>query len=55
VNTKSSVKWMLFVVPKYVEQINGYLFIDTQKSNKIKFVQIDELVIKILVSSMLLM
>jgi len=30
------VKWRRFIVPKKVEQINDYLFIDTYKSNKIK-------------------
>jgi len=36
VNTKNGVKWRRFIVPKKVEQINDYLFIDTYKSNKIK-------------------
>jgi len=30
------VKWRRFIVPKKVEQINDYLFIDTRKSNNIK-------------------
>jgi len=30
----NSMKW--FIVPKNIEQINDYLFIDTYKSNKIK-------------------
>jgi len=30
------VKWRRFIVPKKVEQINDYLFIDINKSNKIK-------------------
>jgi len=33
-NTNSSVKWR-FSVPKTVEQINDYLFIDSYNSNKI--------------------
>jgi len=36
VNMNNSVKWSRFIVPKKVEQINDYLFIDTYKSNKIK-------------------
>jgi len=36
VNTNNGVKWRSFIVPKKVEQINDYLFIDTYKSNKIK-------------------
>jgi len=32
----NSVKWRWFIVPKKVEKINDYLFIDTCKSNKIK-------------------
>jgi len=35
VNTNNGVKWR-FIVPKKVEQINDYLFIDTYKANKIK-------------------
>jgi len=38
VNTNNGVKWSRFIVPKKVEQIDDYLFIDTSKSNKIKFV-----------------
>jgi len=33
-NTNNGVKWRRFIVPKKVEQINDYVFID--KSNKIK-------------------
>jgi len=29
------MKWRRFIVPKKVEHINDYLFIDTYKSNKI--------------------
>jgi len=38
VNTNNSMKWRGFIglVPKKVEKINDYLFIDTYKSNKIK-------------------
>jgi len=36
VNTNNGVKWRRFIVPKKVEQINDYLFIDTYKSNNIK-------------------
>jgi len=36
VNTNNGVKWRRFIVPKTVEQINDYLFIDTYKSNNIK-------------------
>lgn len=36
VNMNNSVEWRRFIVPKKVEQINDYLFIDTYKSNKIK-------------------
>jgi len=36
VNMNNSVKWSRVIVPKKVEQINDYLFIDTYKSNKIK-------------------
>jgi len=32
----NGVKWRRFIVPRKVEQINNYLFIDTYKSNKIK-------------------
>jgi len=35
-NTNNGVKWSRFIVPKQVEQINDYLFIDTYKSNNIK-------------------
>jgi hypothetical protein len=28
-NMKNSVKWSRFIVPKNVEQINDYLFIDS--------------------------
>jgi len=35
-NTNNGVKWRRFIVPKKVEQINDYLFIDTYKSNNIK-------------------
>jgi len=35
-NTNNGVKWRRFIVPKKIEQINDYLFIDTYKSNKIK-------------------
>jgi len=35
-NTNNGVKWRRFIVPKKVEQINDYLFIDTHKSNNIK-------------------
>jgi len=41
VNTNNGVKWRRFIVPKKVEQINDYLFIDTCKSNKIKVGVID--------------
>jgi len=34
-NTNYGVKWR-FIVPKKVEQINDYLFIETYKSNNIK-------------------
>jgi len=34
-NTCNGVKWRGFIVPKKVEQINDYLFIDTYKSNNI--------------------
>jgi len=36
-NTNNDVKWRRFIVPKKVEQINDHLFIDTYKSNNIKF------------------
>jgi len=36
VKTNNDVKWRRFIVPKKVEQINDYLFIDTCKSNNIK-------------------
>jgi len=32
----NSAKWRWFTVPKNVEHINDYLFIDTYKLNKIK-------------------
>jgi len=32
----NGVKWRRSIVPKKVEQINDYLFIETYKSNKIK-------------------
>jgi len=35
-NTNKGVKWRRFIVPKKVEQINDYLFINTYKSNNIK-------------------
>jgi len=35
-NTNNGVKWRRFIVPKKVEQINGFLFIDTYKSNNVK-------------------
>jgi len=35
-NTNNCVKWRRFIVPKKVEQINDYLFIDTYKSNNVK-------------------
>jgi len=35
-NTNYSMKWRRFLVPKKVEQIDDYLFIDTYKSNNIK-------------------
>jgi len=35
-NTNNGVKWRRFIVPKKVEHINDYLFIDTDKSNNIK-------------------
>jgi len=34
---ENSVKWTWFIVPKQVEQINDYLFIDTCEWDKIKF------------------
>jgi len=34
--TNNGVKWMRFILPKKVEQINYHLFIDTYKSNNIK-------------------
>jgi len=36
VNTNNIVKWMRFIVPKNVEQINDHLFIDTYMLNNIK-------------------
>jgi len=36
VDRNNGVKWRRFIVPKKVEQINDYLFIDTHKSNEIK-------------------
>jgi len=35
-NTNNGLKWRRFIVPKKVEQINDYLFIDTYKSNNMK-------------------
>jgi len=35
-NTNNGVKSKRFIVPKKVEQINDYLFIDTYKSINIK-------------------
>jgi len=35
-NTNNGVKWRRFIVPKNVEQLNDYLFIETYKSNNIK-------------------
>jgi len=35
-NTNNGVKRRRFVVPKTVDQINDYIFIDTYKSNNIK-------------------
>jgi len=32
----NGVKWRRCIVPKKVEKINDYLFIDTYKSNNIK-------------------
>jgi len=32
VKTNNSVQWRWFIVPKNVEQINDYLFVDTHKS-----------------------
>jgi len=40
-NMNKGVKWRRFIVPKKVEQINDYLFIDTYKSNNIKIGVID--------------
>jgi len=37
-NTNNGVKWRRFIMPKKIEQINDYLFIDTYKSNNIKIV-----------------
>jgi len=34
--TNNDVKWMRFIAPKKVEQINDHLLIDTYKSNNIK-------------------
>jgi len=42
-NTNNGVKWRRFV-PKKVEQINDYLFIDTYKSNNIKIGVNDKMV-----------
>jgi len=36
-NTNNGVKWRRFIVPEKVEQIDDHLFIDTYKSNNIKF------------------
>jgi len=33
VNKNNGVKWRRFIVPKKVEQINDYVFIDTYESN----------------------
>jgi len=35
-NTNNGLNWRRFIVPKKVEQINDYLFIDTYKSNNLK-------------------
>jgi len=35
-NTNKGMKWRKFIVPKKVEQINDYSFIDTYMSNIIK-------------------
>jgi len=35
-NTNDGVKWRRFMVPKKVEQIDHYVFVDTYKSNNIK-------------------
>jgi len=35
-NRPNGVKWRRFIVPKKVEQINEYVFIDSYKSNNIK-------------------
>jgi len=35
-NTNNGVNWRRFIVPKKVEQLNDYSFIDTYKPNKIK-------------------
>jgi len=37
VNTDNSAKWRLLIVPIKGDQINDHLFIETYKSNKIKF------------------
>jgi len=34
-NTNNCVKWRRLIVPKQVEQINDYSFIDTSQKNKI--------------------
>jgi len=34
-NTNNGMKWRRFIVPKKVEKINDYSFIDTYKSNNI--------------------
>jgi len=36
VDTNSSVKWRWIIVPKRVEQIDDFSFIETYKSNKIQ-------------------
>jgi len=36
VNTINGVIWRRLIVPKKVEQINDYLFIETYKSKKLK-------------------
>jgi len=35
-STNNGVKWTRFIMPKNVEQINYYLFMETYKSNNIK-------------------
>jgi len=36
VNTNNGMQWRRFIVPKKVEQINDYVFLDTYRANKIK-------------------